>query len=798
VNTPCRGHNPTEQRPSICYQSSQAHVSPKPSFSFGLHRCSWRVSLQLQPHLKAPLIAIVSVRRVSACATSFPLRCLFFCSLIRRCSCVVLMLRCCGRVNLQPQPHLSVPFIAIVPGCVPCHCMPDLFPAECSCFSSLILRCACVVRMFRVAARFNVLVLCGVLVSLHLSEAVWMTTTAGGSCTSWCSAYFRSSCNRNAMLQVSSGPMWVAVMSMVSSSYNYGNVPSSCSSYQTAVSVFAPDPGYYNGGCYVAVPARSDSAICDASYPGESRICCCGTCTIDCTYGSWSGYSPCSRSCGGGSMSRTRVAVTQAYNGGSCTTTESVACNTHACPVDCVEGGWSAWGSCSVSCGGGSQARTRGVSVSPANGGRACGALSGAQSCNTNACPGWYVAASGVSCTTLCSSNVHACNVGAMALITSPSAFNAARARIASPPFSSCSAFTASTSASSPAFVTSSTSCLFAQSAATTTCAATTSDRRICCCSTTGSACPLDCAVDSWTPYSDCTVSCGGGTQTRTRAILSPAANGGTACPVVSQTQPCQTTACPVDCLVNAWTAYGPCSKTCGTGSQTRTRTIARAAQNGGVICPPLSEFQDCNPDACPPPVNCVVDSWSTFGTCSCQTSTQTRTRTVTVQVAHGGAACPSLSESQSCTPSCPSASGWVLGAAGASCDSVCSGREPCHEGSLLAIKNSAIFDNVRLKLGSTPHCTSYPAGSNAAHPAVSSGACSLASSPTCSASQSLQQRVVSSFVYLPWFRFLSCFRLRSAAAVALAALWMAGIWARLASPAMLLAPTSKGVIPPP
>jgi len=49
-----------------------------------------------------------------------------------------------------------------------------------------------------------------------------------------------------------------------------------------------------------------------------------------------------------------------------------------------VDGGWSGWSSCSVTCGGGTQARTC-TSPAPANGGAACSGAS-SQSCNTQAC----------------------------------------------------------------------------------------------------------------------------------------------------------------------------------------------------------------------------------------------------------------------------------------------------------------------------------------------------------------------------------------------------------------------------
>ena len=56
--------------------------------------------------------------------------------------------------------------------------------------------------------------------------------------------------------------------------------------------------------------------------------------------------------------------------------------------VDCVLSDWGDFGTCSVTCGGGTQTRTRSITTPVANGGAACGATSESQSCSTNGCPG--------------------------------------------------------------------------------------------------------------------------------------------------------------------------------------------------------------------------------------------------------------------------------------------------------------------------------------------------------------------------------------------------------------------------
>jgi hypothetical protein len=51
---------------------------------------------------------------------------------------------------------------------------------------------------------------------------------------------------------------------------------------------------------------------------------------------------------------------------------------------------WKAWSSCPVTCGGGSQSRTRAcTNPAPANGGKDCtGGSSETQACGTKLCPG--------------------------------------------------------------------------------------------------------------------------------------------------------------------------------------------------------------------------------------------------------------------------------------------------------------------------------------------------------------------------------------------------------------------------
>jgi hypothetical protein len=64
--------------------------------------------------------------------------------------------------------------------------------------------------------------------------------------------------------------------------------------------------------------------------------------------------------------------------------------------------------------------------------------------------------------------------------------------------------------------------------------------------------------------------------------------------PIIISNQP------TVDCAVSEWSEWSNCSAQCGIGSKTRTRTIVTKPTNDGAICPVLVQTQDCNTNACP------------------------------------------------------------------------------------------------------------------------------------------------------------------------------------------------------
>ncbi|CAL8295635.1 unnamed protein product [Merluccius merluccius] len=56
---------------------------------------------------------------------------------------------------------------------------------------------------------------------------------------------------------------------------------------------------------------------------------------------------------------------------------------------------------------------------------------------------------------------------------------------------------------------------------------------------------------------------------------------------------------CPRDCVVSEFSPWTSCSKTCGTGLQNRIRSVLAPPLFGGAACPNLTEFQTCQPGLC-------------------------------------------------------------------------------------------------------------------------------------------------------------------------------------------------------
>eukprot|EP01004_Peranema_trichophorum_P002386 NODE_144_length_3469_cov_340.552002_g122_i1.p1 GENE.NODE_144_length_3469_cov_340.552002_g122_i1~~NODE_144_length_3469_cov_340.552002_g122_i1.p1 ORF type:complete len:1105 (-),score=461.08 NODE_144_length_3469_cov_340.552002_g122_i1:155-2980(-) len=379
----------------------------------------------------------------------------------------------------------------------------------------------------------------------------------------------------------------------------------------------------------IVVASSVGGKECEAT--SESQVCNTQPCAVDCVMGSWSQWVPCDKSCGKGSTSRSRNIVVQSqYGGKACeSTVEVITCNVQECPQDCVVQPWGAWSACDKSCGGGVSIRSRAIIVPSSNFGRACPTLQEVQKCNEQACP--VDCAMGEwskwgECTEKCGGGYTTRNRG---IIVQP--------RGTGKP-----------------------------------CLSTIDTKR---CNT--NPCPVDCQVSDWSSWSECTATCGGGKQYRTRKVVKNSANGGSECPHQQETQSCNVQVCPRDCVMSEWTTFGACSKLCGRGTQIRTRTITQVASIGGKACGVTTESRECNTQECP--VDCVMSNWGSWTPCdkTCGGGFSSRTRVVQRSATNGGVPCGSTIEHQQCSQN-PCSVDCVMGSW--SQWSVCS--KPCGTGS--------------------------------------------------------------------------------------------------------------------
>ncbi|XP_066928499.1 properdin-like [Clytia hemisphaerica] len=93
----------------------------------------------------------------------------------------------------------------------------------------------------------------------------------------------------------------------------------------------------------------------------------------DLTYGPWTSWGSCNKDCGYGTKSRYRTCLNESKECEVDETQQQKNCNEFACPVDGNWGSWSQWSICSVTCGGGKRSRVRYcTNPTPVNGGRNC------------------------------------------------------------------------------------------------------------------------------------------------------------------------------------------------------------------------------------------------------------------------------------------------------------------------------------------------------------------------------------------------------------------------------------------
>lgn len=130
---------------------------------------------------------------------------------------------------------------------------------------------------------------------------------------------------------------------------------------------------------------------------------------------------------------------------------------------------------------------------------------------------------------------------------------------------------------------------------------------------------PQHCEWNGFGGWSNCDKTCGGGTQKRTRSVKKKAERGGNACTgAAEESQACNANPCPIDCEWDRWDDWSDCSKTCGGGNKKRSREKKTRAQHGGMDCDGDSkEEMECSTQDCPTVPPPVTKSSAASQTCS-------------------------------------------------------------------------------------------------------------------------------------------------------------------------------------
>jgi len=114
--------------------------------------------------------------------------------------------------------------------------------------------------------------------------------------------------------------------------------------------------------------------------------------------------------------------------------------------------------------------------------------------------------------------------------------------------------------------------------------------------------CPKNCEMGPWSGWSKCTAECGGGVQSKSRAVTRDPENGGTSCDSTTESRPCNSGSCDRDCTLKKWTKR-PCSMSCGGGRIVKRKAV-KIPMRGNGKCPNNKSrkrllYKKCNKFAC-------------------------------------------------------------------------------------------------------------------------------------------------------------------------------------------------------
>ncbi|XP_052276440.1 coadhesin-like isoform X2 [Dreissena polymorpha] len=184
-----------------------------------------------------------------------------------------------------------------------------------------------------------------------------------------------------------------------------------------------------------------------------------------------------------------------------------------------------------------------------------------------------------------------------------------------------------------------------------------------------------------WSSWSSCTITCGSTSQTRTRTCTNPPpANHGKNCigPSTDYTS-CVRDSCPVDGGWGTWATWGSCSASCGVALQHRTRYCDNPppARFGDHCFGDSLDYRTCILQGC---TDGGWTTWTNWGTCSatCDGGFHQRSRQCTNPPASvNGHQCdgPNVDVGACNTQQCPQTDGgWTTWTSWGTCSASCDG----------------------------------------------------------------------------------------------------------------------------
>ncbi|XP_056651229.1 adhesion G protein-coupled receptor B2 isoform X9 [Monodelphis domestica] len=132
---------------------------------------------------------------------------------------------------------------------------------------------------------------------------------------------------------------------------------------------------------------------------------------------------------------------------------------------------------------------------------------------------------------------------------------------------------------------------------------------------------------EEWGPWSLCSRTCGRGSRSRTRTCVPPQHGGKTCEGPELQTKLCNLAACPVEGQWLEWGPWSRCSVSCANGTQQRSRRCSVAAHGWGECRGAHADARECSNPECP--ADGKWGPWNPWSLCSktCDTGWQRRFR---------------------------------------------------------------------------------------------------------------------------------------------------------------------------